>query len=106
MGMRRRANVPSGFSAGLQSQVSKARPGAPGVLLGLTMLFASMLGAQEMTLHVDVKLVNVFVNVTDRNGAIVGGLTRDDFAVTEDGRPQQISVFERQSELPLNVTLA
>ncbi|MGA2217017.1 MAG: VWA domain-containing protein, partial [Terracidiphilus sp.] len=88
------------------SPVSKPRPGAPGVLLVLVMLFAPLLGAQEMTLHVDVKLVNVFVNVTDRNGAIVGGLTRDDFAVTEDGRPQQISVFERQSELPLNVTLA
>ena len=57
-------------------------------------------------MHVDVKLVNVFVNVTDRNGAIVGGLTREDFALTEDGRPQQISVFERQSELPLNLTLA
>jgi Ca-activated chloride channel family protein len=62
--------------------------------------------AQEMTLHVDVKLVNVFVNVTDRNGAIVGGLTRGDFALAEDGRPQQIAVFERQSELPLNLTLA
>jgi Ca-activated chloride channel family protein len=54
----------------------------------------------------DVKLVNVFVNVTDRNGAIVGGLAREDFALTEDGRPQQISVFERQSEVPLNLTLA
>ena len=54
----------------------------------------------------DVKLVNVFVNVTDRNGAIVGGLSRDDFALTEDGKPQQIAVFERQSELPLNLTLA
>ena len=52
------------------------------------------------------KLVNVFVNVTDRNGAIVGGLTRDDFAIFEDGRPQQIAVFESQSELPLNLTLA
>ncbi len=62
--------------------------------------------AQETTLHVDVKLVNVFVNVTDRNGAIVGGLTREDFALAEDGRPQQIAVFERQSELPLNLTLA
>ena len=59
-----------------------------------------------MTLHVDVKLVNVFVNVTDANGAIVGGLTRDDFALAEDGRPQQIAVFERQSELPLNLVLA
>ena len=65
-----------------------------------------ILRAQETTLHVDVKLVSIFVNVTDRNGAIVGGLTRDDFAVAEDGRPQQIAVFERQSELPLNLTLA
>ncbi len=61
---------------------------------------------QDMTLHVDVRLVNVFVNVTDKNGSIVGGLTRDDFAVTEDGRPQQIAVFEKQSEMPLNLTLA
>lgn len=67
---------------------------------------ASLLPAQEMTLHVDVKLVNVFVNVTDRNGVLVGGLTRGDFALAEDGRPQQIAVFERQSELPLNLTLA
>jgi Ca-activated chloride channel family protein len=65
------------------------------------------LAAQETTtFHVDVRLVNIFVNVTDRNGALVGGLTRDDFAVFEDGRPQQIAIFERQSELPLNLTLA
>jgi Ca-activated chloride channel family protein len=56
--------------------------------------------------HVDVKLINVFVNVTDKTGAIVGDLTRDDFKVTEDNRPQSIAVFERQSEMPLNLTLA
>ena len=71
------------------------------------LILASLaLHAQETTLHVDVKLVNLFVNVTDKNGTIVGGLARDDFAVSEDGRPQQIAVFERQSELPLNITLA
>lgn len=59
-----------------------------------------------VTLRMEVKLVNVFVNVTDAHGAIVGGLTRDDFALAEDGRPQAIAVFERQSELPLNLTLA
>ncbi|MGD0682915.1 MAG: VWA domain-containing protein [Terracidiphilus sp.] len=64
------------------------------------------LAAQELTLHVDVKLVNVFVNVIDQNGAIVSGFTREDFALAEDGWPQQIAVFERQSELPLNLTLA
>ena len=64
------------------------------------------LPAQELTLRMDVKLVNVFVNVIDQNGAIVSGLTLENFALAEDGRPQQIAVFERQSELPLNLTLA
>jgi Ca-activated chloride channel family protein len=64
------------------------------------------IAAQEATFHVDVKLVNIFVNVTDKNGAIVGGLTKDDFAVFEDNRAQQIALFERQSEVPLNLTLA
>ncbi len=57
-------------------------------------------------LHVNVKLVSVFTNVTDSTGAIVGGLTKEDFAVSEDGRPQRIAIFERQSELPLNLVLA
>jgi Ca-activated chloride channel homolog len=57
-------------------------------------------------LHMNVKLVNVFTNVTDATGAIVGGLTKDDFAISEDGRPQRIAVFERQSELPLSLVLA
>jgi Ca-activated chloride channel family protein len=80
------------------------------LLVPLVVAFYSALcvPAQDggITLHVDVKLVNVFVNVTDANGALVGGLTRDDFAIAEDGRHQDIAVFERQSELPLNLTLA
>jgi Ca-activated chloride channel family protein len=75
-------------------------------LLGLFCGFASPFPAQDTTIHVDVKLVNVFANVTDRNGAFVGGLTQNDFTVTEDGHPQQIAVFEKQSKLPLNLTLA
>lgn len=58
------------------------------------------------TIRMDVKLVNLFVNVTDQNGAIVGGLTKDDFKVAEDGHPQEIANFERESELPLSLTLA
>jgi Ca-activated chloride channel family protein len=76
------------------------------VCCALLALASFPLAAQEVTLHMDVKLVNVFVNVTEPNGAIVGGLTRGDFALAEDGRPQQIAVFERQSDLPLNLTLA
>ena len=72
----------------------------------LLALASFCLPAQELTLRMDVRLVSVFVNVIDQNGAIVSGLTRDDFALAEDGRPQRIAVFERQSDLPLNLTLA
>lgn len=78
--------------------------------LALALLPAALRAQDEQapttTLRVDVKLVNVFVNVTDKNGALVGNLTRENFALTEDGRPQTIAVFERQSELPLNIALA
>src|SRR5580700_4720725 len=75
-------------------------------VLALAVGLAACLAAQDVTLHVDVKLVTVIVNVTDRNGAIVGGLAREDFALAEDGRPQRIALFERQSQLPLKLTLA
>ena len=34
------------------------------------------------------------------------GLTRDEFLLSEDNHPQKIAVFERQSELPLEIVLA
>jgi len=79
---------------------------APAAAIGAAFLFAPVVNAQETTFKVDVKLVSVFVNVTDANGAIVGGLKKEDFAVFEDNRPQEIAVFERESELPLNLVLA
>lgn len=73
------------------------------LLIGLTLRLAAQ---EDKPLRLDVKLVNIFVNVTDKSGAIVGGLTQDDFKITEDNRPQKIAHFERQSEMPLNLTLA
>ncbi len=76
------------------------------ICLALPALAPWAAAAPQTTLRVNVKLVSVFVNVTDKNGAIVGGLTRNDFALFEDGRPQKIAIFERQSELPLHLVLA
>ncbi len=59
----------------------------------------------ETTLKVDVKLVNVFVTVTDEHGAPVAGLTKDNFRLSEDGKPQTISVFDKESALPLSIVL-
>ena len=78
------------------------------IILGVLLIVPLALAAQDdaSTFRMDVKLVNVFVNVTDKAGAIVGGLGKDDFQVLEDGHPQKIAIFERQSELPLNLVLA
>jgi Ca-activated chloride channel family protein len=72
-----------------------------------TFLAPGLLQAQTSPpIKVDVRLVNVFVNVTDAGGSPVGGLTKDDFTLAEDDRPQKIAVFERQSEMPLSIVLA
>lgn len=63
-------------------------------------------GNQTPTIHVESRLVNVALNVADETGAPVGGLTQDDFEILEDGRPQKIAVFDRQSTTPLEIVLA
>src|SRR5580700_2985678 len=60
----------------------------------------------QTTLKVDVKLVNVYVTVTDDHGAPVGGLKKENFVVKEDGLEQKISVFDKESALPLSIALA
>lgn len=64
--------------------------------------------AQEpsTTLKVDVKLVNVFVTVTDEHGSPVGDLKKENFELREDGRAEKISVFQKESALPLSIVLA
>jgi len=54
----------------------------------------------------NVKLVNVFTTVVNKRGAPVAGLKKEDFAIAEDGVTQDIKVFDRESELPLNIVLA
>jgi Ca-activated chloride channel family protein len=57
-------------------------------------------------IQVNVRLVNVFVNVTNANGAPIPGLTQEDFSLSEDGHPQKISYFERDTGMPLSIVLA
>ncbi len=53
----------------------------------------------------DVKVVNVFATVHDKNGKIVQNLTKEDFSLDDDGRPQTIKYFARQTDLPLTLGL-
>jgi VWFA-related protein len=60
---------------------------------------------QPPTVRVNVKVVNVLATVRNKHGEIVRNLTKDDFAVEEDDRPQTIRYFVRETDLPLTLGL-
>jgi VWFA-related protein len=55
------------------------------------------------TLKTRVNVVSVFFNVKDKHGALIPNLTKDDFEVAEDGKPQTIKYFAAESNLPLTL---
>ena len=57
------------------------------------------------TMSVDVKVVTLPVTVRDKKGQIVRNLTKDDFVLQEDGRPQVIKYFAQDTNLPLTLGL-
>jgi VWFA-related protein len=65
----------------------------------------SMCDAQDAKFTSDVDVVTLLATVRDRSGSIVKNLTKDDFQLEEDGRPQTIRYFSRESSLPLIIGL-
>ena len=62
-------------------------------------------GQETPTFSSDVKVVNVLATVRDKHGQIVNNLTKDDFKLEEDGRPQTIRYFAKDTDLPLTLGL-
>ena len=52
-----------------------------------------------------VKVVNLFATVRDKQGKVVTDLTQNDFLLDEDGAPQTIRYFSRETDLPLTLGL-
>jgi VWFA-related protein len=60
---------------------------------------------QGPTISVNVKLVTMFATVRDKHGALIRNLTKDDFALQQDGHPQTVTYFAPDSDLPLTLGL-
>src|SRR5713101_3508566 len=75
---------------------------------GLVLVLCLVSAARESdtTFKVDVKLVNVFVTVTDERGAPMAGLKKENFDLMEDDKAQKVALFDKESALPLNIVLA
>ena len=61
--------------------------------------------AQDASFSADVKVVTLLATVRDRDGQMVKDLDREDFLLLEDGKPQTISYFTRETDLPLTIGL-
>lgn len=60
---------------------------------------------KDQPFSTDVSVVNVFATVRDKKGVIVRDLGKDDFTIEEDGHPQTIRYFAKESDLPLTLGL-
>ena len=63
------------------------------------------LAASQAAFTASVNVVNLLATVRDENGKFIADLTPGDFVVEEDGQPQTIRYFSRQSDLPLTLGL-
>lgn len=63
--------------------------------------------ADDQTIRVNTTLVNTVFTVADKNGKgkFITNLTKDDFKVFEDDKPQAISNFSTETNLPLSIAL-
>jgi VWFA-related protein len=69
------------------------------------LLLPVLIWGQDTTFSTDVKVVNVLATVHDKKGQISSNLTKEDFTIEEEGRPQVIKYFSRETDLPLTLGL-
>jgi VWFA-related protein len=62
-------------------------------------------GQEVPTFSTEVKVVNLLATVRDKKGKILTDIRQDDFTLSENGRPQTIRYFSRESDLPLTLGL-
>lgn len=79
---------------------NRIKLGAIAALAALTLF-----GQQTPTFRAETRMVRLLVNVKDSSGDLVGSLEKSDFTVYDCGVKQQIETFERQTALPLSVSV-
>lgn len=59
----------------------------------------------DEVIKVDTDIVNVLFTAQDRNRRLLTNLKQEDIKLFEDGKPQEITTFSRQVDLPLSLAI-
>lgn len=60
---------------------------------------------QPLLIKIPVDIVSVFFMAKDKRGALISDLSKENVIVEEDGRPQVISFFEKDTNVPLTIAM-
>jgi VWFA-related protein len=96
------------LAPGVESQNSNTAPTPPAASAApaaATVPSAQGPAGPVTTMSVNAKVVNLPVTVRDKKGKIVRDLTKDDFDLEEDGKPQTIRYCSQETNLPLTIGL-
>jgi Ca-activated chloride channel homolog len=74
-----------------------ARLAAAAVIVG-AVTGGGLVGAQQPTFRSGTQFVPLFTTVTDSQGRLVPDLDQDQFTILDNGKPQNITVFENQTQ--------
>ncbi|HYG81181.1 MAG TPA: hypothetical protein VD861_12370, partial [Pyrinomonadaceae bacterium] len=60
---------------------------------------------EDEVVRVETDLTNILFTAVDKSKRFITTLKQEDVIVTEDGRPQEIFTFARQTDLPLSLAI-
>jgi Ca-activated chloride channel family protein len=63
------------------------------------------IGSSDEAVRLGADLVNVLFTAVDRNNRVISDIRQDEIVVLEDGRPQQVFTFKRETTLPINIAI-
>jgi Ca-activated chloride channel family protein len=75
-------------------RAGRPRPAILGLVFVCVLSAAGLAARQQPVFRGTGDAVRLFVTVTDRDGRLVTALTRDDFEVRDEGKPQPLTLFD------------
>ena len=76
----------------------------PGALVALALSAAIPLAAQQPTFRSSTQVVSLFATVLDGQNRLVPDLTQDDFQILDNDKPQQLTIFQSETQ-PITVVV-
>jgi len=73
--------------------------------LALLLAALPLFSQQTPPITLNVAAVNLLATVRDKHGNLVRNLSKDDFTLEQDAKPQTITYFAKDSDLPLTLGL-